>query len=58
MIFYFENNVCNESKGVQNTGFQINDILYGLSIFTISTHERSTKWPNRKDLQVGNGFPM
>jgi len=57
MIFYFKNNVCNKSKGIQNIGFQINAVVYGLPIFAIPTHERNTNWPKPKNVQVGFGFP-
>jgi len=56
MNLYFKNNVCNESKGTQNVGPQINDVVYGLSIFAIPTHERNTKWPKTKHVEVANGF--
>jgi len=57
MILYFKNNVCNESKGIQNIGLQINAVVYGLSVFEIPSHERNTKWPKTKHVQVGIGFP-
>jgi len=56
MIFYFKNIVYNESKGIQNIGLQINAGVYGVPIFAIPTHERSTKWRKTNNVQVGNGF--
>jgi len=56
MIFYFKNNVCNESKGIKNIGLLIDVVVYGLSIFAIPTHERNTKWPKTKYIPVANGF--
>jgi len=56
MIFYFKNKLCNESNGIQNIGPQINAVVYGLSIFPIPDHERSTKRPKTTYTQVGNGF--
>jgi len=56
MILYFKYNVCNESKGIQHIGLQINAPVYGPPIFAIPTHERNTKGPKKKYVQVGNGF--
>jgi len=39
MIFHFKNNVCDEFKGIQDIGLQINAVVYGLSIFAILTDE-------------------
>jgi len=57
MIFYFQNNVCNESKGIQNIGPQLNAVVYGLPVFAIPNHERNTNWPRTTYVQVGNGSP-
>jgi len=54
IIFYFNNNVFNESRGIQNIGLHINVVVYGLPIFAIPGHERNTKWPKTKYIQVGN----
>jgi len=56
LIFYFNNNVCNESKRIQNIEPQINAVVYGLPIFEIPTHERYTKWLKTKYVQISNGF--
>jgi len=58
MILYSKYNVCNESKGIQNRGLQITAIAYGPPIFAFSNHERNTKWPKGKYVQIGNCFPM
>jgi len=56
MISYFKKSRCNESKGIQNIGPQINAVVYGLPVFAIPNHERNTKWLEPTYVQIGNGF--
>jgi len=46
MILYFKDYVCNESKGIQKIGPNVE--YYGPPILAVPTHEENTKWLTKK----------
>jgi len=57
MFWHFKNIVCLESKEVQKVGPQINAVIYGYSIFAISTQEKIRSGQKETYVQVGIGVP-